>query len=437
MLFMIFLEKLMAAITAAREESCRGVPCVSEARSESCKKTEMVYANTAQKYLVYLGYAFNYPFRAIVHAIERNFVRLAPTDVTEWVKRGGTVALVALSGYEIFHCTFVVLGLIPNNVLVRLVCGPIFAWAPALLCYSLAMLGKGRIEKIEPDQKDDSVPKQEISVGTINTCLQAPWAPLTGGVVGYKETVGKEGWRVCALADALAKEDLDVILAQECESVAAQHFFIQRLQKNGYRYFYRDLGTNNPILNNSGLFVASRIPLQGAQFVPYPWADRAWILAKGTCQGALGVEVQVNGKRVRLVDVHLNYSSGEANQAARNRQLTKHVMPLAKQDDIPFVVMGDFNFDTTTVRAQECGLEGLKNVVAGQVTCTDEGKHALNGKKKVKDGKPCEDCEERIDAMVPGNGAELSKISVIPMRGANGQLLTDHFLVKAVLKVAS
>ncbi|MBX9743830.1 MAG: hypothetical protein K2X08_01315, partial [Chlamydiales bacterium] len=42
------------------------------------------------------------------------------------------------------------------------------------------------------------------------------------------------------------------------------------------------------------------------------------------------------------------------------------------------------------------GLTGTANALEGHVTCTDKGKHLLNGKPLAG----CTDCEERIDVIL-------------------------------------
>jgi endonuclease/exonuclease/phosphatase family metal-dependent hydrolase len=238
--------------------------------------------------------------------------------------------------------------------------------------------------------------------------------------------------RISAVVDAIAKENPAVYLGQEFENLGAQDKCIRLMRKKGFHYFLRDLGANDAIRNNSGLFVASQVPLQNVQFIPYPLEDRAG-LAKWSGQGALTFTVPVQGKDLRLVNVHLNYGEGPENQNARNRQLTRHVVPLLKQGNA--ALFGDLNFNTALVDQAASGLLGYVNALEGKVTCTDEGKHTLRGKSRTLDGKPCADCEEKIDGLIYNpNRIQVLSSKTQPLLFKE-QLLSDHFATVATLNI--
>ncbi|OGN63430.1 MAG: hypothetical protein A3E80_04255 [Chlamydiae bacterium RIFCSPHIGHO2_12_FULL_49_9] len=235
------------------------------------------------------------------------------------------------------------------------------------------------------------------------------------------------------MVGVLARESPAIFTGQEFESLGAQNEFIKLARKAGYQYFLRDLGSNDPIRNNSGLFVASKVPLKEIQFAPYPMEDREG-LAKWSNQGALSFAVSLGEDDLRFVNVHLNYGEGEKNQAARNRQLTKHVVPLIK--DKRAVLLGDFNFDTSKVDRNTSGLQGFKNELEGRVTCTDEGKHILRGKSRRLDGKPCADCKESIDGLVYDPGTvKVSPCWKSKLLQVGKWLLSDHFATIATLSI--
>lgn len=277
-----------------------------------------------------------------------------------------------------------------------------------------------RLEIIEPETKcAESLRDRQVSVMSLNACLQeGPFAPLTGGVVPPFAPVGNHPSRIAALARCITSPD--VFVGQEFHDLSAQDAFVEELKKQGYRYFIIDRAPH-PICVNSGLFVASKRALSDISFIPYPFKDRVG-LAKGTQQGVLAFSVLGSqGKRVlSILNTHLNYGSGAENQAARNRQLRNHAIPHFRKRH-PSLLIGDFNFDTSSPLAKSAsGLRGFVNVCEGQVTCTDEGKAHLRGRKGPPD-------LEKIDAVI-ANSVRITNVNIRKLQ-EGGSLLSDHYAV--------
>lgn len=371
-----------------------------------------MYVNSCQKLFTYMGYHANEFARATARSIER-LTRPMPegraycAEVVERIKRVAST---------IFTIPFAAVLLIP-----------------AMTCYALAAcMGSGRFEHQMPAAAAPFWQERQIKVMSLNACFQDPWSPLTGGVDPPLERFVDCESRVAAVSEAVEEENPTVCLGQEFENLGAQSKCIQLLRQKGFRYFLRDLGSNDAVRNNSGLFVASKVPLQNVEFVPYPAADRAG-LAKWSGQGALTFTVSVQGRDMRFINVHLNYGEGPENQNARNRQLKNHVVPLLERGNA--AIFGDLNFNTAAVDRAGSGLQGLVNAIEGQITCTDAGKHALRGKSMTPNGQPCADCEERIDGLIyrPGE-MEVVNVIVKPLiRG--GKLVSDHFATIATLQL--
>lgn len=367
-----------------------------------------MYVNKIQKFFCYAGFHCNHLLRQSTRNIER-LTRPMPQGPQayrkECLERIQRVALTVLS------LPFT----LPSAAL-------------GLICYSLAScLGKGRFERIEiPSCCPVSLP-ESIRLFSNNTCFQDPWSPLTGGME-TPFTKNEQGTtRIEDYAQSF-EEGVDYYQGQEYDVLSAQDALIEQLSAKGFRYFIRDLVGGNPICNSSGLFVASKFPFLEEQFIAYPLKDRAG-LAKGSSQGALVVKMQLaSGKVLTLINTHLNYGEGEENQQARNRQLKTHILPHLRQGAA--VLAGDLNFDTTRVSPKESGLEGFENAIAGKVSCSDEGKHSLRGKKK----QSCSDCEEIADGLIyDPQTVQVTEVRVQPIR-KEGRLLTDHFGVFAKLQ---
>jgi endonuclease/exonuclease/phosphatase family metal-dependent hydrolase len=373
-----------------------------------------MYATDAQKCFTYLGYYANAFAREAVRDIER-LTHSMPQGNGYWEEVGERVKRVAFA--------------IVSIPMAAVLC------IPALSCYAMAAcIGEGRFELIEPKSPTPCWQARDVKVLSLNACFQDPWSPLTGGVVPPFEPVADCASRIAAMVNAVAKESPMIFVGQEFESIGAQDESIRLMQQKGFHYFLRDLGSSDPICNNSGLFVASKIPLRNIEFVPYPSADRAGV-AKWSNQGALTFTTLVGGQDFRFVNVHLNYGEGEENQKARNRQLQHHVIPLLQRG--PSVLFGDLNFDTSKVNQVASGLQRFINELEGLVTCTDEGKHTLRGKDRNPDGQTCTECEERIDGLIyDSTRVRVDNCEVKPLR-LNLQLLSDHFAtVATVMPVA-
>ncbi|HEV7737812.1 MAG TPA: hypothetical protein VGO47_10640 [Chlamydiales bacterium] len=369
-----------------------------------------MYATDAQKCFTYMGYYANAFAREAVRDVER-LTHSMPQGNGYWEEVGERVKRVTFAIVSIPLAAFLCI--------------------PAMSCYVIAAcMGEGRFELIEPKSPASFWQARDVKVLSLNVCFQDPWSPLTGGVVPPFEPVADCASRISAMVNAVAKENPVIFMGQEFESIGAQDESIRLMQQKGFRYFLRDLGSSDPICNNSGLFVASKVPLRNIAFVPYPSEDREG-LAKWSKQGALTFTTLLGGKDFRFVNVHLNYGEGEQNQQARNRQFQRHVIPLLKRE--PSVLVGDLNFDTSKVNKIDSGLQGFTNELEGLVTCTDEGKHTLRGKDRNPGGKPCTDCEERIDGLIyDPKRVRVDNCEVKPLR-LKQQLLSDHFATVATI----
>jgi endonuclease/exonuclease/phosphatase family metal-dependent hydrolase len=371
-----------------------------------------MYVNKTQKIFTYMGYYANEFAREAVRSIER-LTRPMPTGKTYFAEVGERIKRIIAALFSI-----------------PLAAALLF---PAFICYVFAAcVGRGRFELIELESSEGFWHLLSVKVMSLNACLQDPWSPFTGGVVPPFEPVTSCISRIAGLVSAIAKEDPILYLGQEFENLGAQDACIRLMQQNGFRYFIRDLGSNDPIRNNSGLFVASKVPLQNIEFIPYPAKDRAG-LAKWSRQGALTFTISIQGRDMRFVNIHLNHGKGKENQDARNRQLTCHVAPLLKRGNC--ALFGDLNFDTASIEIANLGLLEFVNELEGKITCTDAGKHALRHKSMQLQGQPCADCEERIDGLIY-NPCQIRVVDcfVKPFILSN-QLLSDHYATIATLQI--
>lgn len=348
-----------------------------------------MYVNNAQKFFTYLGYYLNVFARKSIRSLEKLMRPLPESSYWKKIRQWGKEAACAIFS-------------IPLALILSI---------PAFACYILAACaGQGRFELIRPQSPSIPWQHQSIKVMSVNACFQDPWSPWTAGIVTPMEPVGNFASRVAAIVNIVAQEDPILFLGQEFENLSAQNEFIRLMQQAGFSYFLRDLGSNDPVRNNSGLFIASKIPLENIEFVPYPSEDRTG-LAKWSQQGALTFTISMQEHVLRFVNVHLNY--GKKNQAARNCQLMRHVVPLLKKGRS--VLFGDLNFNTASTDRFACGLLGFINELEGKVSCTDG--------------------EESLDALIynPDN-IQILNSALKPLASGN-QFLSDHYATLATLQI--
>jgi endonuclease/exonuclease/phosphatase family metal-dependent hydrolase len=378
----------------------------------SLRVSEPLYVSSVQKFFIYSGYYANEFARMSFRSIERLTRPMSQGD-SYWTEIG-----------ERIQKTVSVIFSIPLAAVL---------FIPAFSCYALAAcIGRGRFEYLQPKLPENSWQEQSVKVMSLNAAFQDPWSPLTAGVVPPFERVADCASRVAAVANAIAQENPVVYLGQEIDDLRTQDKLIQLMKLKGFHYFFRDLG-DDPTKNHSGLFVASKVPLQDIKFVPYLAEDRAG-LAKWSQQGVLAFSILLRGRDLRLVNVHLNYGEGQKNQEARNRQLTRYVLPLLNRENS--ALFGDLNFNTALVGPAVLKPLRFVNVIEGRVTCTDAGKHPLRGKSMKPDGKPCADCEERIDALICNpDQIQVLDVKVKPLT-LGGQPLSDHYATIATLQIS-
>ncbi len=352
-----------------------------------------------QKVCTYAGYYANAPARLLGRCVER--LTRPDREGSDWSGVANRVKDVATAIFSL-----------PLSAVLGI---------PAILCYALAAtVGTGRFEIIA-EQESAQHDLQSIKVMSNNVCFQDPWSPLTGGVVTPFESVPGFETRIAGLVHEIKKENPAIFLGQEFENLAAQDEFIRLMKENGYKYFVRDLGADHPVSNNSGLLIASKMPIREVEFIPFPLEDRVG-LSRWSAQGALACTVPVNGREIRFINTHLNYPCNDSK--AQERQLEKHIMHRFREKAT--VLMGDFNFDVS--KTVTTVFWGVKNALFEKVTCTDAGKHALRGKKQ-----PCDECEEKLDGFV--FRPEEIRVDAVESRPlmAGDQLLTDHYATVATI----
>jgi hypothetical protein len=266
-----------------------------------------------------------------------------------------------------------------------------------------------------------------ITLASLNGCLhEGLFAPTTGGVVPPFDSVGSKETRVGAIAEIIGAESPEILVGQEFHDLRSIKIFIKELQRFGYTSFAYD-PSPHLIGLSSGLFVASKRKLSDINFVPFVLADRGG-KAKAIRSGTLTFTVldAENKPLVKIINAHLN-SGGPEWQFARNNQLKSYVLPEFVNTEVPSILLGDLNFDTSEYK-DESGLNDYTNILEGTVTCTSEGKRDLRGRKGALE-------LEKVDGIL-GNSdrIEFSNLQAKPLK-ENEELLSDHYLLSVTAEI--
>lgn len=290
---------------------------------------------------------------------------------------------------------------------------------PAIILHSLSICtGCGSWELIKPATEIPSFQGKALKFASLNAALQNPYCPFTAGVVNPFDRLSPYPHRIAGLVEKIAEENYDLFAGQEFEDLGSQEEFIWIMEAAGYRYFIRDLGTNT-MLNRSGLFIASKYPIDQPKFTPFLWDDKAG-LAEFSKLGILTFTMSLNGKEQGFLITHLNYGDDEKCQTARETQISKFILPYLQKG---YLVLGDFNCDTSQITQ----LKDYTNELEGKTTCSDEGKHTLRGKPG-----PCPDCNEKIDVIIHDSNTSIISAKATQLYSKQF-FLSDHFLVTGEL----
>jgi len=227
---------------------------------------------------------------------------------------------------------------------------------------------------VESKSTNENEPKDELTIISANLCLMpeglarmnnlpdvAGRAAKIGDVVIAQETIALD--EACDELAYLVEElpnQIDVICFQEIFNETAWHTLNAKLEKAGYRYFLYDPHTPLfksksfhffPIVN-SGLYIASKLPIIRAHFEPFKNA----YLEDGLCnKGILLAEVALDAENSAIVaNTHMQApTSGCRIKASKARskqwdELTDIINEFKSSSDRTIkleTVMGDFNTD--------------------------------------------------------------------------------------------
>lgn len=203
---------------------------------------------------------------------------------------------------------------------------------------------------------------QELKVFTANICcFPGTLSYMYGGVRPWRERIGK-------LSETICNSGAQIVCLQEVWDPEAMRALIQKLKKE-YAFFIYNAGDPagtlkvNKMGYSSGLFVASKLPLDSVAFKLFPRS-----IPEGSNRGAILATCRVAKERIAFINTHLNHAGGSQQllmRQVRQEQLLlcygylQELVSRALPDSSWGLLAGDFNIDAFSEEFSECGLSRL------------------------------------------------------------------------------
>jgi endonuclease/exonuclease/phosphatase family metal-dependent hydrolase len=258
----------------------------------------------------------------------------------------------------------------------------------------------------------------KLRVATLNVWAMPP--PLARHVA----------WRMRRIGDELASLDLDVVAFQEAWMGPARRRLVREAREAGFEHVW----TNPEEPGGGGMVVASRHPIESAEFTQYAMpraATRVKDLSYFAGRGFVDVRLHTPAGPVRLINTHLHSQS----QKLRVAQIVELVARAHRANE-PVVAVGDFNFrERHTEYRIWTGLSGFRDAAVESDTRLPT----------VFPGNPLKErlTSRRIDYVFVRDGAERGMGALRTSRAFDGLLehegapatYSDHAGVLAELEL--
>lgn len=168
--------------------------------------------------------------------------------------------------------------------------------------------------------------------------------------------------RMDRFVELFKREQADIICLQEVFAPAFALEMKNRLQKEGWSVVFYNAGLEARLPMTSGLFVASRLPITEARYIPFESSSGGW-LPRGALQLAVG--------NVDLLVTHLSSSDNDLD--AQPDEINKRkieIQTIAQHlRDRPTLLVGDLNAQPTEFSTIGSLVDAYPN---SEPTCTEQ-----------------------------------------------------------------
>lgn len=269
---------------------------------------------------------------------------------------------------------------------------------------------------------------QEIKVLTWNTFLiPPPW------------NTSRQSERVRQMVEKLPSFSHDLMLFQETFFDKKRKLMIQALEKSHPHIAVPLKGRKLNQIQDSGLFIASKFPLEILEQVIFSDCVHSDCLSS---KSAILVEMTISqDKKIQVINTHLQAWNDPKAVEVRKKQLQqiKNMMAKHEKQGVAQFLIGDLNIDGK-----------LKTEYTDALTLMNMKSIALEGPLLATNGFSTEGCfknpggdaqGEWLDHMwlkANGSNAEIHTKQVLPIKGfirSKECPLSDHYAVEAMIKL--
>jgi endonuclease/exonuclease/phosphatase family metal-dependent hydrolase len=182
----------------------------------------------------------------------------------------------------------------------------------------------------------EKVPEKDLKIFSWNTCmLPGKLSQVISGLDPWKE-------RILQITSTIKAQDADVICLQEVHSEIGADFLYEKL-KDSYAHFYMNMGPKmmgskiEDVGLNSGLFVASKVPLEDLHFEAFKSQEGQKLVNKGFFWA------KVKDSDIGFVTCHLEPFNQEHSFNVRHEELGYLVNFLSSKSTAIRFLAGDLN----------------------------------------------------------------------------------------------
>lgn len=277
----------------------------------------------------------------------------------------------------------------------------------------------------QPEYTEVSVRKNEVFMKVLTwNVYMLPYLHL------FHDTRSRAG----AIGDRLKNSEYDIIFFQETFHTPSREILKKHLSE-GYPFFYGPF--NDPgisVLTNSGLFVASRIPLQVLSVLEFSKSASFDAMA---LKGAVLLEGEKDGYRFQVATTHMQADQSAFYHEIRVRQMQQIFLQLLlpnAQPGVPQILCGDLNINSDDTMARK-DIEQQLHVGTPRFLNDTPSYDELNN-TIAHDAEPY---ARTLDYIVVGNaamncvGQRTVVIKDIAGERHESRFLSDHHAVEALI----